>query len=265
MKKLFNQGLVTYYLFNPSGKVELKHFDFNRQLNRKAVRRLKRSLESKGIIYSDPIIVRTRSQSIGNKKYEYYILDGQHRVQAAIECNEKLVVKCIDMDNEIEIGNVIGMLNSSQLSWVISQFVHLWKSLKITTIDYTKLDFLTIKYGLGYNAAADLLMYGHVNNRQSKHIKEGNFKVNHENMGFTAAETANNFVDLVAKDDEELFKVVNKSGFKTGFIDYHIKHNYNIKELATCVANHMVDIKAMPKYANQWYEFIYNACPPQDK
>ena len=70
MKKLFNHGLVTYYLFNPSGKTELKHFDFNRQLNRKAVRKLKRSLESKGIIYSDPIVVRTKSQSIGKKKYE---------------------------------------------------------------------------------------------------------------------------------------------------------------------------------------------------
>jgi hypothetical protein len=264
MKKLFVQGLVTYYLFNPSGKTELKHFDFNRQLNRKAVRKLKRSLESKGIIYSDPIIVRTKSQSIGKKKYEFYILDGQHRIQAAIECNEKIVVKSIDMDDEIEIGRTIGMLNSSQLAWIISQFVHLWKSLKITTIDYTKLHVLTSKYNLGYNAAADLLMYGHVNNRHSKHIKEGDFVVNHEAMSFKSAEIAENFVDLVAGDDEELFKVVNKSGFKTGFIDYHIKHNYNMKELATCVANHMVDIKAMPKYANQWYEFIYNACPPKN-
>jgi hypothetical protein len=265
MKKLFNQGLVTYYLFNPASKTQLKHFDFNRQLNRAAVRKLKRSLESKGIIYSDPIVVRTKSQSMGNKKYEFYILDGQHRVQAAIETNQQIVIKCIDMDNEVEIGQLIGMLNSSQLSWIMPQFVHLWKSLQITTIDYTKLDVLTKEYDLGYNAAADLLMYGHVSNRKSAHIKEGNFTVNHEEMGFKTAKLANEFVDLVAKDDDELFKVVNKSGFKTAFIDYHIKHNYNIQELATCVANHMVDIKAMPKYSNQWYEFIYNACPPQGK
>lgn len=259
MKKLFTHGIVTYYLYNPTGTVELKHFHFNRELDRKSVRKLKRSLESKGIIYSDPIIVRTKCMSTGKKKYEYYILDGQHRVQAAIECNQEIVVKCIDMNDEIEIGRTIGMLNSSQLAWIVPQFIHLWKSLHGTTIDYTKLDVLIKKYSLGHNAAADLLMYGHVSNRKSGPIKEGLFKVNHEEKGFELAELANTFVDMVAQDDEDLFKVINKAGFKTGFIDYHIKNDYDINKLAKAVANQVVTIKTMPKYINQWYEFIYNA------
>jgi|SRR5208282_4108404 len=114
--------------------------EFNRDLNKSNLRKIKDSINSRNLLKLRPILV--------NENME--IIDGQHRLQAAKDLGIEIYYQ---INKASETEDII-LLNANQKSWVLEDYLNYY--CKKESIDYVKFfNFLT-KNDIKFNVASAL-------------------------------------------------------------------------------------------------------------
>jgi hypothetical protein len=111
-----------------------KTFDFNRDIDKAHVNKLKESMTKRGFISTLIVVLTDIFDDDGNKYY--YLLDGQHRFTAAKELGLPIEFRVVEVDSEMELAEFIADVNNSSKGWGTNQFIHIWSTLKIA--EYVK-------------------------------------------------------------------------------------------------------------------------------
>lgn len=98
------QATVNYELF--------KHITSNREINRSHLKKLKASIERKNYLYLFPIII--------NKDME--VVDGQHRLQAAVELKKPIFYMIDDKITKADIA----IVNNNRKSWTAMDYINFY-------------------------------------------------------------------------------------------------------------------------------------------
>ena len=122
-----------------------KKIEGNRLIKQSHINKLVLSIQEKNLLHLKPIIV--------NK--DFYILDGQHRLEAARICNVPIFYIQIDSSAFREMSN----LNHNQLNWSFKDYMNFFSTI-LKNENYIKLNKLCNTYELDVNSI--LLFAGEV-------------------------------------------------------------------------------------------------------
>jgi hypothetical protein len=106
---------------------------FNRPVDKAHVRKLVESMRLhgfKGVVQ----IIRTK---FIDGTLKYYIVDGQHRIAAAMQLGLSIRFELTELKTRKETADFIAQLNTSAKSWGTANFLSVWSSLDIQ--EYVKL------------------------------------------------------------------------------------------------------------------------------
>lgn len=108
--------------------------NFNRTVNKAHVKNLVASMK----IHGFKGVVQVIKTSFIDGKLKYYIVDGQHRVTAAIQLGLPIRFELTELNDRQSTAEFIAELNTSAKSWGTTNFLNVWSSLDIA--EYVKLD-----------------------------------------------------------------------------------------------------------------------------
>lgn len=134
---------------------KFKNLTFNRNVDFKRVKKIKEVIKKNG--YLVPIIVNQ----------DYYIIDGQHRIQAAKDLNIALSYMVYELDND-KLPFILADLQTSK-RWDTIDYYYMW--LDLEKPNYKKLEFLLDKYNIEFTILYRLLPIGTGNHYQA--FKDG--------------------------------------------------------------------------------------------
>lgn len=169
---------------------QLKFLDFNRPTTTLHVREIGASVTKYGMPYKPLVILVTI-----NGKRNYYVIDGQHRVEwlaMSLKKHEDVDIECIVLDadalgwNEKDIVECIATFNNTSKRWSLRQYCQMFAFLKVKS--YAKLLVLNQKTKItisvlssiysGINLSAKLNFF-----KASDIFRKGEFKFVKEDVG----------------------------------------------------------------------------------
>jgi hypothetical protein len=109
-----------------------KLLSFNRSINKNHVRTLVESMRKNGFT---GVIQVVKTKIFG--KLGYYILDGQHRVEAAKQLGLKVKFEIVELKTKEVIINFLSDLNTSSFTFTASHFLNAWADMGIR--EYVKI------------------------------------------------------------------------------------------------------------------------------
>ena len=134
--------------------------DYNRDINRTQIEKLKDSYTKHGYLTSHPIVVDEKMA----------IIDGQHRFIACKEMGLPIVYEIIDDSN-----NMIIDLNTTQKKWTLEDYINYYAR-RYNNKNYLKLQKICYETNLRANTVMTLIKGCSCGNI-SKEIKSGNLKI----------------------------------------------------------------------------------------
>lgn len=142
----------------------------NRPIIPSQVTKLAESINKMGIIR--PVVVCKTSIIDGSMKT--YILDGQHLYSACLRNNSDIPYVETEVTSKADLIEKIALLNSSSKSWIISDYLQSWGSIKE---DYKELLRLVGVYDIEASIIAGILHGASSGGTISRIIKKGLFSI----------------------------------------------------------------------------------------
>lgn len=165
---------------------KFKYLLGNRDINQSHVRNLVKSISKNNLLEYNPILV----------DYSGFVIDGQHRLEAA----KKLGVPVFYNQTDADIDTVI-LINNNSKNWSIEDFVNSY--IEFGHTDYVALKEFKKKWGIPYTVSAAALssqisdkktVIGYTG-EYSRKIKDGEFKVNPNNKADKIMQWVDSFTD----------------------------------------------------------------------
>jgi len=175
MKSVVVARLQNVKDFSNYQKLEL----INRLINKKHVLKIVESYEEFGTAGSEVIIIETKAW--GQK--EYYIGDGQHRVEASIITGLGINVTIIRLleDTPFNVTKYIATLNNTSLSWNNNNYTKSYASIGI--YEYQVFEEIMRKFKLLTNDLQYIFLGG-ASVKQVKEYKSGRMTFDNEEKSF---------------------------------------------------------------------------------
>jgi len=222
---------------------KLLTFPFNRNLTEKQVRSLMNAITVSGILRI-PVFVKTKSIT---GRLEYYILDGQHLIEACkrldIDSIKGIVIDCESLS---EIVNMMAMLNNVNQRWTLIDYVNSYCG--TGNENYFKLKNHAIANGLSVAVSASILSGVTVSGRGCDTVKNGEFKI-------TEVEH-----DKITQNLLEVSSLVktNSAKFHKAYLAFYRSLNgkYNHKRLMDTIKDNK-NFKNIPHDSGYIYDLIH--------
>jgi hypothetical protein len=106
---------------------------FNRNIDKPHTNKLVESMKKHGF----KGVVQIIKTEFIDGTMKYYVVDGQHRIEAAKQLGIEIKFELTELNSKMETAEFIAELNTSAKSWGTANFLDVWSSLKIE--EYLKL------------------------------------------------------------------------------------------------------------------------------
>jgi hypothetical protein len=119
----------------------LKLFPFNREIKRSHVKTLVENMR----VYGFSSVIQVVKTNVINGIVNYYIADGQHRVEAAKQLGLAVKFNVIEFDNKLDIVDYVAKLNSSSQKFSASNYLNTWSKVEVS--EYVKIESVVKETG----------------------------------------------------------------------------------------------------------------------
>jgi len=242
--------------WTPTSKIVFKVLPGNREVNGKHINTLRRLIAEYGML-STPLIVATRAYNKkGDNKLYFYILDGQHRIEACLKDNVPFDFKVIRLEDIETIVQLMADLNNSAKGWTLDDYISAYAFIPSVMENYTKLMAFTKKYD-NYTTSiiCNLLHFGNLNARQSQMIKNGTFQYAYEEKAIEAI-TIFDYVSVAMgkKADSNIKIALRTINFRAALLDF-LKDNKEtviMEDFVKGFAGHLIAVQDLPSNQGEW-------------
>lgn len=222
---------------------KLLQLPFNRKISEKQIKALMKAIAEGGIARL-PLIIITRSIT---GKLEYYILDGQHLVEACKRLGvDKLECMYVESESISWMVNMMAMLNNVNQKWTLMDYVDAYCG--TGNENFFKLKNHSIVNGLSIAVSASILSGTNVAGRAITPIKNGTFKVSNVEH------------ELITSNLLEVSSLVNTNSakFHNAYLSFYRSLNgkYNHKKLMDKIKDNK-NFKNIPHDSGYIYELIH--------
>lgn len=242
--------------WTPASKIIFKVLPGNREVNSKHINTLRRLIAEYGML-STPLIVATKAYNKkGDNKLYFYILDGQHRVEACLRDGVPFDFKVIRLEDIETIVQLMADLNNSAKGWNLDDYITAFAFIPSVMENYTKLMNFTKKYD-NYTTSiiCNLLHFGNLNARQSKMVKQGTFEYAYEKEAIEAL-TIFDYVSVAMgkKADKDIKIALRSVNFRAALLDFlkDNKKNIVMEDFIKGFASHLISVQDLPSNAGEW-------------
>lgn len=239
-------------------KIEFKLLPANRSINNSHSNKLKALIMKHGMI-SIPIVVSTTCYNKkGQTKPQYFILDGQHRLQACMDLGEPFYFFVLPKENPAEIIELMGEVNNSSLNWGLDGWINAFAHVPAYASDYGRLQQFTREYeNFPTSLVANLLHYGSLSNRKTDMIKEGKFKFKFETKTKEAL-TLLNYAESLFLVNKDASRVSKRIQFRDALLSYVWDNDIkdDIKSFIESIRDHIVNVSEVPVNRSEWTDLI---------
>lgn len=242
--------------WTPLSKIVFKVLPGNREVNGKHINTLRRLIAEYGML-STPLIVATKAYNKkGDNKLYFYILDGQHRIEACLRDNVSFDFKVIRLEDIETIVQLMADLNNSAKGWNLDDYISAYAFIPSVMENYTKLMAFTKKYD-NYTTSiiCNLLHFGNLNSRQSKMVKSGKFEYTYEAETIEAL-TIFDYVSVAMgkKADKDIKIALRSINFRAALLDF-LKDNKEtvvMQDFVKGFAKNLIAVQDLPSNAGEW-------------
>lgn len=221
-----------------------KLIEGNRGINFKSIVRLVNLFSKFGnLMRYFPIVVQ-------EKDGIFYILDGQHRFNTAMQQDEWIYFT-IDAENTLNISSIIGC-NTAVSKWTAQDYLDAWISLGVES--YKELKGFVQKWQIGVTAAVELLT--NVGVLQGRELfKKGLFRIENLKFAETVMSNCDDFSKYYSSSRKRYF--IRAMGFLVRNPNYdHQRMLYKLERYHNRVAlNYESDLNMYMEEFNKLYNF----------
>lgn len=213
-KKKLNRMKIQY--LSPTGT---KGFSIlagiNRAIRPSHVMRLAKSLLLMGIVR--PVVIARMSFISG--KMDSYLIDGQHLYMALLKMGTEIPYVTIHIKDKQDLVEHIALLNSSSLSWKLSDYVTAWAAIHE---DYVFLNTMFQKTKIEYRVLMQCFMK---NANNSTILKRGDFRVENRSGGIRLVDQLADCLRALPKMDRFSSRLMAESCLKVMKTVKEYKHD----------------------------------------
>jgi uncharacterized ParB-like nuclease family protein len=222
---------------------KLLELPFNRKKSEKQIRILMKAIVAKGVARK-PFIVITRAIT---GKLEYYIIDGQHLVEACKRLGiDKLECMYVENESISWMVNMMAGLNNINQKWTLIDYVDAYCG--TGSENFFKLKNHSIVNGLSVAVSASILSGTNVAGKAINPIKDGTFKVSNVEH------------DVITQNLLEVSSLVNTNSakFHKAYLSFYRSLNgkYNHKKLMDKIKDNK-NFKNIPHDSGYIYDLIH--------
>jgi len=222
---------------------KLLQLPFNRKIIEKQIKALMKAIAEGGIARL-PLIIATKSIT---GKLEYYILDGQHLVEACKRLGvDKLECMYVESESISWMVNMMAMLNNVNQKWTLMAYVDAYCG--TGSESFFKLKNHSIVNGLSVAVSASILSGTNVAGKGINPIKNGTFKVSNVEH------------DVITQNLLEVSSLVNTNSakFHKAYLSFYRSLNgkYNHKKLMDKIKGNK-SFKNLPHDSGYIYDLIH--------
>lgn len=208
---------------------QFKKLSQNREVNKRQVFNLEKSIEELDLTMFAPIMVKNN-----------YIIDGQHRFEACRNMDKDIWYIELDHLDEKDIAKAITLLNSNAKNWSADDYLHLYCHLNKQ--DYLKVKQFMGEYGINSLSVAIFFLSGFNQYKSAinKKFKDGNFII--DQRDFERAEQVGDLYRTIKRNVELLYpskkdnKFVASNSFLFAFAEINKRLNFNSRNLLSNLA-----------------------------
>ena len=255
---IFQEGNHILARWTPESKIEFKLLPANRSIRRQHTNKLKALILKHGMI-SAPIIVSTKCYNKkGENKLQYFILDGQHRVQSCVQANIPFYFFVIPKENPADIIGLMGEVNNSSLNFGLDAWINAFAHVPAHASDYGQLQDFTRKHeNFPTSLVANLLHYGTLSNRRTEMIKEGKFKFKFENKAEEAL-TLLNYAETLFLISKDATRISKRIQFRDALLSYIWDNDIkdNVRSFIESIRDHIINVSEVPVNRTEWTDLI---------
>ena len=153
-------------LFSTKNYKAFHYFEANREIDESDVSKLRGSMRQNGFI-------RTRFVECYHEDGILFIVDGQHRFEAAKREGLPIFYVILDIKSKEEALKFIKITNTNQKRWAIADFLHYYAKMGVK--DYVELEAFRLKHDLPITIACSILRNTAGHDHAS--FKEGKFVI----------------------------------------------------------------------------------------
>lgn len=222
---------------------KLIQLPFNRKISEKQIKALMKAIAEAGIARL-PVIIATRSIT---GKLEYYILDGQHLIEASKRLGiDKIQCIYVESESISWMVNMMAMLNNVTQKWTLMDYVDAYCG--TGSENFFKLKNHSIVNGLSVAVSASILSGTNVAGKAINPIKDGTFKVSNVEH------------DVITQNLLEVSSLVNTNSakFHKAYLSFYRSLNgkYNHKKLMDKIKDNK-NFKNIPHDERYIYDLIH--------
>ena len=256
IKQLVEKGQSITVRYTPSISAYLKVSPNQRPLNRDQVNLLQRLITKRGML-TTPLVVATKVYNQrGDRNLNYYILDGNHRINACINAGIPFDFKVIYMNSIGQINNLMSEINNSARAWKLEDHINNCAYTPEIGHHYSKLQAFIAKYNnYSISLIVNLLHFGNLNARQSKMVRSGKFEYNYENAAIEALAIFDIVNIHMANGSDAKIKIALRSvNFRAALLDF-VKDNkatIDVTDFIKGFADNLISVRDLPSNATEW-------------
>ena len=210
MNRKFNK------VYSSNENLEVHYLQFNRPRSQAHIKSVAASIRKHGW-FGTVIMIYTNLYS---KKYRLYVIDGQHRVDAANLEKVPYRYEIVQVTNEEEIVTLMADLNNNSKGWLLHDYIAPWISLGLTPYK----ELLKIYQDTNLPLASLIRLYSGESlgggetggsTKAAEQYKKGTFVIRNRE-----------FADKVVKETLELRKIIKKIGdpFIMAFAEFYYRN-----------------------------------------
>lgn len=254
--KLQNNRSSISATWTTASNIVFKVLPGNREVNNKHINTLRRLIGEYGML-STPLIVATKAYNKkGDNKLYFYILDGQHRIEACLRDGVSFDFKVIRLEDIKTIVQLMADLNNSAKGWTLDDYITAYAFIPSVMENYVKLINFTKKHD-NYTTSiiCNLLHFGNLNARQSQMVKKGTFEYNYEKETIEAL-TIFDYVSVAmgSNADKDIKIALRSINFRAALLDFlkDNKANVVMKTFVSGFAKNLIAVQDLPSNASEW-------------
>jgi hypothetical protein len=256
IKQIVEEKQTIVVKFTPKMSSYLQVSPNQRPTNRDQVSLLCRLIEKRGML-TTPLIVATKVYNQrGDKNLNYYILDGNHRIQACLQLNKSFNFNVIYLDTIAEINELMSEINNSARPWTLDDHINNCAHTPAIQHHYIKLISFMNRYdNYSTSLLVNLLHFGNLNSRQSRMAIQGKFEYNYEAEAIDALSIFDIVNIHMAQGTEKRIKIALRSiNFRAALLDF-IKDNkstLDVKQYIKGFSKNLISVNDLPSNNTEW-------------
>ena len=226
-----------------------KQLPGNREINRENVSNIVESIKQNNKLHLHPIVVNENM----------YIIDGQHRLVAALKLNVPIYYVIASGNDEIDAYEHIMSANINQKSWSIEDYLHLY-AIKDNNEDYKQFIAMMSKLKLRARALIGLVFGGNTGHIVES-MKTGKFKMPQEkSQNEQVCNTYSHFREFVEERKIKPFSMFTTYHFCSAFRMLMINESCEVSLFFSKLENRWFELKPQGT-SSDWFKIligIYN-------